>query len=113
VTINSNGDSVSSGNQAKWPTTMPSSIPEFKYGTISYSSSTDTADYKAWSAMFTNVSASDGAKYTAEVLAKGFVQTDTMTTNGITVTSYENGTYRLTLSLDSGSNGATVDVGLK
>ena len=113
VSVNSNGDSISSGSKAVWPVNMPSSVPKFTYGTISYSSSSDTADYKAWSAMFTDVTTDAGTKYANALTANGYAQTEVINNNDVSITTYENDTYRVSVTIDTSNKEATVSVGLK
>ena len=113
VSVNSNGDTISSGTKAVWPVNMPSSVPKFTYGTISYSSSSDTADYKAWSAMFTDITSDAGTKYATALTTNGYTQTEVINNNGVSITTYENDTYRVSVTIDDSNKEATVSVGLK
>lgn len=103
VSINSNGNSLSSGSQAKWPSTMPSSVPEFKYGTISYSSTTADDAYKGWSASFTGVEAPDLTAYGNQLTALGWAEIDRVESNIATNITYEKDEYRINLTYDPNS----------
>jgi len=101
VSINSNGDTAATGSKAVWPKTMPTDVPEYKAGTITYSSSSSDSSSKSWVADFSGASESSFTSYQAEIVAKAWSETDRMTSGQSTSVSYENTTYRLSVTFDS------------
>lgn len=110
VSINSGDDTIATGSKASWPTTMPSSVPEFSYGTIAYNSTTDNEDYKSWSVTYSAVSAGADSKYADDLTAKGWKKTDSVETSLMTNKTFELDGYRLNYTVDTSSAAATLTV---
>lgn len=113
VTMSNGDDTISTGDKAKWPSTMPSDVPEFKSGTIAYSSASASDDYKGWSVTYSDVTAANATSYFTALTGKGWAQTDSVESSLVTNKTFEKGTLQLNFTLDLSSNGATIAVGYK
>lgn len=113
VTVSNDGGTTSTGSNAKWPASMPSDVPEFKSGTISYSSASTTADYRGWNVTYSNVTAANSTAYFTTLTNAGWTQTDSVESSLVTNKTFEKGTLRLNFTLDPESNGATILVSYK
>lgn len=113
VTVKNGDGQISTGSKAEWPKTMPSSVPEFKYGTISYSTSTDTETYKGWSVTYSEVS--DGAtdKYSKNLTDKGWSLTDSVESSLIVNKTFEKDDLIIYFMTDPSSKSATVTAQVK
>lgn len=116
VDVSSNGDGVSisnengsigTGESAKWPADMPSSVPTFSYGKISMSTKVDNS----WSVIYESVEADAQSKYVAALKSKGWTENEEVIDMGETkMVSMANGEYKITLIFDSSSSGASITV---
>lgn len=113
VTINSNGSTLSTGSKSTWPATMPASVPEFTYGTISSSSTSSDVTYKSWSVTFESATTDAFTKYAAAVVAKGWSQTYSADGDGVSTRFYDTADYTMTFSVDTVNKTASVSVTAK
>jgi len=113
VDVNSNNGSVSVSNDsgtteigaAKWPTDMPSDIPELKTGKITFATSDKTN--KSYSVSSSEVTKAEFETYKSSVEAAGWTNTSTASF-GTDVLEYEKGTYNLSLVYDESSGGLSI-----
>lgn len=119
VDISSNGDgasvstkdgSIQTGDKAKWPSDMPSVVPEFKYGNATYSSKTDNANYLGWSVIFDAIQTDASTKYKADLTSKGWTISSTTESSAGDYLSATNGNYTISIVIDQSSKGATLSV---
>jgi hypothetical protein len=113
VTVSNDSGTTSTGSNAKWPTSMPSDVPEFKSGTIAYSSASTSDDYKGWNVTYSDVTVANATAYFTTLTGKGWAQTDSVESSLMTNKTFEKGTLRLNFTLDPSSNGATIVVSYK
>ena len=113
VTINSNGSTLSTGSKSSWPATMPTSVPEFKYGTISSSSTSNDSTYKAWSAGYTDITSDALTKYDTQLLANSWTQTYSADADTNSTRMYDSTSYSLSVIVDSAGKTATISVTAK
>lgn len=113
ATVNSNSGSVSSGSKAKWPTTMPTTVPEFTYGTITYSQNSAEESYKIWNVSYESVQSGAFEKYKAALLAKGWTEDSNMSFNDMESISLSNDIYQCMFSVNTTENTATITVSTK
>jgi len=110
VTISDDSGTTSSGSNAKWPATMPSDVPEFKSGTMSYSSASTTEGYEGWNVMYSGVTTANATAYFTTLTGKGWTQTDATDSSVVTNRIFEKGTYRLVFTLTPSTSDATITV---
>lgn len=113
ATVNSNSGSISSGSKAKWPTTMPATVPEFTYGTITYSQNSSDESYKSWNVIYESVVSGAFEKYKAALLAKGWVEDSNMSVNDMQSISLSNDIYQCTFSVNTTESTASLIVSTK
>lgn len=104
-----NGSTLSGGDKATWPDSVPSTVPKFKYGTL-YVASGDTTN-ESWTMMYQNVTDTSAAtKYLAELATSGWKQTQSYDGGSVVTRMLEQGNYLLTISVDSGAKTAQISV---
>lgn len=113
VTYKTEGGELSVGTKAKWPTDVPSSLPEFTFGTISGSSKTGETGNYIWTMGYEKVSTDAYTKYKDLLTSKGWTITSE--------TSYGNNqgliaqieTYEVTFSVYGDNAEASIMLGNK
>lgn len=93
----------------KWPSDMPSVVPEYKYGKIIMAGKT-TSSGNIWSVIFEQVSDGSVEKYKAELTAKGWTSSAETELDIANTLQMENGKYIVTLISDPSSKGANLSV---
>lgn len=93
----------------KWPSDMPSTVPEYKYGKITMAGKT-TSGGNTWSIIFEQVSDGSADKYKAELTAKGWTSSAETELGIANTLQMENGNYVLTLIADPSSKVANISV---
>lgn len=93
----------------KWPTDMPSIVPEYKYGKITMAGKTTTGG-TAWSVIFEQVSDGSEDKYKSELTAKGWTNSAETELGIANTLQMENDKYEITLISDPTSKGANLSV---
>ncbi|MFA5157945.1 MAG: hypothetical protein WC451_02025 [Patescibacteria group bacterium] len=109
VSISGDGESISVGENATWPSDMPSDVPKYSKGKITSSSKIDNENLKSWSVVVAETSQSDFTAYKASVVAAGW-KSDYESTSVIEIAQYTKGDYSLSAAYDASSSGATVTV---
>ena len=110
VSVSNGEGSAQIGESAKWPSDMPSSVPELTAGKIGLASS-DKAN-KSWAVTASNINQSDFDAYKAKILAAGWTSTGTVS-SGASYEEYENASYTLTLVFDSSASTLSISVTTK
>jgi len=111
VDYSNEDSSLSIGQSAQWPSDMPTSVPEFTYGTPIMSSKLSEG---SWSVLFEEVSADAQTKYTADLDAQGWVPEGESIDAGVAqIIQMTNGNYILSVAFDRTSKGATLTVSPK
>jgi hypothetical protein len=101
--------SVSTGSNAKWPTDMPSGVPEFKYGTVIYAASSNT-DYKSWSVSCDKVTDNAFTLYKKELTDKGWAESSTSTYGTVSTSGMSKDNLAINFSVDTSQKNATIIV---
>jgi hypothetical protein len=113
VTIKSDDGTTQFGSTDKWPSDMPSVVPEFKYGTLKYASKVDSADSKGWNVIYESVKSTATASYKNDLTSKGWTNLQDMLTGEWDTFSAENGEWVITVMVDNTQNQATLTVAQK
>lgn len=112
VNISNGEGSLSLGAAAKWPSDMPSNVPQFTYGSIVAASK--ISDQDGWMALYEKVSADAQTKYAADLAAKGWTKDNDSVNVGVAeITQLTDGKNILTVTYDTSSKGATITVSPK
>lgn len=109
VSISGDGESISIGENATWPSDMPSDVPKYSKGKITSSSKVDNENLKSWSVVIGETSQIDFTAYKASVVAAGW-KSDYESTSVIEIAQYTKGDYSLSAAYDASSSGATITV---
>ncbi|MCX6812055.1 MAG: hypothetical protein NTW79_00310 [Candidatus Berkelbacteria bacterium] len=112
ASISSNGSSSTIGDNATWPSTMPSSVPKYSDGKITMSTKTDNDSGKSWSVIIGETNVDQFNAYKVKILAIGW-RSVSETNFGAQIDSYENDSYDLSLTFDPSSNGVSIAVTAK
>lgn len=110
ATVSNGSGTTSVGSNVKWPSDMPSDVPELKTGTLTVSSSDKTS--KTWSVTASDVTKAEFDAYKALVDAAGWTNTSSASF-GADMLSYDKGAHELTLIYDSSSSGISIAVTTK
>jgi len=113
VTIKSEDGTTQFGSATEWPNDMPNVVPEFKYGTLKYASSVDTADSKGWNVIYESVKSTATASYKSDLTSKGWANVQDMLTGEWDTFSAENGEWVITVMVDNTQAQATITVAQK
>ncbi len=107
VSLETEEGTTSVGSKAEWPSDMPSSVPKYNEGSISYSSTT----IEGWNLMFEDIKSVSLTSYKSELEDSGWtiVSTSSSTQSGESIQA-ENDTYDLyIMAIDEGKS-ATLTV---
>jgi hypothetical protein len=92
----------------KWPSDIPTEVPEFTAGIIESSSKSKVDEKGGWSLLFSKVETGAYESYKQQLLAKGWSETSAITTNS-KIANMENDKYYLVFTVDeSDSTGSLV-----
>jgi len=108
VTSEDGSYSISSEND--WPADMPSSVPEFKYGTIGVSSTSSHSEGSGWSLYFEEVESDAYGSYTADLKNAGWSETGTVSSGEDKISNMENSSYYLIFTYNSSENSGSLVV---
>lgn len=97
-TWDSEDGSGSMGTVSEWPDSVPSVVPEFTYGDITYAISYDDASGTGWSMSFENVDADAFDSYTSDLEDAGWTITGTYSAEGTSTLIGENGSWSVSCS---------------
>lgn len=106
----------------EWPSTMPAVVPEFKNGTLSEALSAKPNDKDVWSIYYVDVADDAAQAYSRTLAAAGWSSTDVTSTDKgeedaplivMETINAENDQYYLTLTVDVGTQTATLGVSAK
>lgn len=109
VTISGNGESISVGENATWPSTMPSDVPKYSKGKITSSSKVDNENLKSWSVLVSETNQADFTAYKASLVSAGW-KSEYESTDILQISQYTKGDYSLSSAFDSSSGGVTLTV---
>lgn len=110
ATVSNGSGTTSVGTNTKWPSDMPSSVPELKTGTL-LSATSDKAN-KSWAITANEVTQAEFIAYKALIESGGWTST-TSSSSGVDLVSYEKGTYDLMLVYDTSESGISITVTTK
>jgi len=110
LNVTTKDGTISTGDKAKWPSDMPSAVPEFKYGTLSMS--TKVKD-DAWSVMYEKVNEDSLTKYEQDLAAKGWAKTDSANLGFADTLMMTNDNNGITVIYDPQSKGISLSVAPK
>jgi len=110
VTIKSDEGTYQYGETTEWPSDMPSVVPKFTYGNISYSSKYDTDGNTGWSIAFTDVDSDAADAYRSDLTAKGWTGEDSVSVDSLQTFTMENGQWEIYVMVDNSSNEASITV---
>ena len=107
VSVNTGDGSTSIGGNVKWPSDMPSDVPELKTGTLTISSTDKTN--KSWMVTASDITQSEFNDYKSLVEAAGWTSSSS-TSMGYDLLSYEKADHSITLLYDSSESGISITV---
>lgn len=99
--VQSGDDSFSISSENSWPDDMPSSVPEFTYGTIGVSSTSSSGDGSGWSLTFADVESNAYDKYASDLESAGWNETGTITSGDDKILNMESDSYYLIFTYNS------------
>jgi len=111
VKITNKNGSIATGKKAQWPKDMPEIVPEFKYGTIQSSSTTDVDDKKSWIVVFKDIPTDTPAKYKTELTDKGWVVVNEISLGPVYTIQSEKDDWEMFFTGDI--NGKTLSIVIK
>ncbi|HOX41193.1 MAG TPA: hypothetical protein PK263_03290 [bacterium] len=109
VSVKTEDGNFSTGSKTEWPSDLPSDVPKFSYGTLTYAS--NSAD--VWSIGAKDVKSSDSDKYVSSITGSGWTSSGDFSMSGTTITNYEKGSWLLTYTYESGNSNAQITVSKK
>jgi len=96
-------------SSAKWPSTMPSDVPEYKAGKITMTTSNTDSSGKGWFVTIGETNQSDYTAYKAKLEAAGWTNISS-TTVGAVLDQYEKSSYSMSMVFDGSSSGVSITV---
>ena len=110
ATLESEDGTTSVGSKAEWPSDMPSSVPKYSSGEITYSSTTA----ESWYLMYENINSADLTSYKSALEEAGWeiVTTSNSTNSGESIQA-ENSSYELYIMAFVEGKSATLTVSKK
>lgn len=94
-----------------WPTDMPSEVPQFKYGKITFSSKIGPDGNDGWTVTVEGVGNDALKKYKKDLEGKGWTaQAKSTDPESASILQYEKGDYQIMVSYDSNSKGVNLTV---
>ncbi len=106
--VDTKDGSLSVGENVKWPSSIPSDIPEFKAGKLAMAGSSITGG-TGWQVLANNVSKSDYEAYHLELKSKGWVDVGVMDV-GVGIVQMKKGTMDLILTFNPEENAISLVV---
>lgn len=111
VTVNGDGTSTTAGDNVKWPSDMPSTVPKYTAGKIALASKSKVENGDSWSVSIGNTTLSEYEAYKAEVTKAGWALEST-SSMGMSIDDYTKDSYNLDLIFISDESGGTVSITL-
>jgi len=105
------GDGNLEVGTSTWPSSMPSDVPKYSGGSISYSSAETTN--KLWSVGYSEIPAGAYDSYKSTLTAAGWTMANETDIGLVKTGSFEKGSWSLTFSVDAENSGATLSVSEK
>ena len=112
VSFSSEDGSFSVSGDKTWPTDMPSSVPEFKYGTVEASSKSSSDDGSGWTVSLVKVKAGAYDSYKQDLVGASWTESGTITSE-MKMANMENDEYYLTFTVDESDNTGSLIVTVK
>jgi len=101
--ISSDDGSFEISAGGKWPSDIPSDVPQFTAGAIEASSKSTAGEGGSWSISFTKVQADAYDSYRQALLSAGWNETGTVTTDS-KISNMENDKYYLIFTVNESDN---------
>jgi len=110
VTVSDNeGNTISTGTNAKWPSELSSDVPKYSGGEVYGSSKTATADGTIWTITIQKTSESDFTAYKTALQNSGWSSSST-TDFMVSFADYTKGEDRVTVTWDPSSSGVLISL---
>lgn len=110
VSVSNSEGTFSAGETTKWPSDMPSSVPQFKYGKITMAASTNT-DGKGWSVTLGEVEPGSLEKYANDLSSAGWTKGDVIGSGAdMSIITYTKDNYQVQAIYDASSKGVSIAV---
>ncbi|MDH4358488.1 MAG: hypothetical protein OEV37_00870 [Candidatus Berkelbacteria bacterium] len=113
VTYSGEGGSLEFSEGAKWPTDLPSDVPEFTYGTVKATAKTTSDGKGNWSITLENVQSGAYDKYVSDLKAAGWEEATTSTAEGVNYIDMSKGSYDLIFTYEENEKTASLLVSSK
>ncbi len=113
VTYSGEGGSLEISESSKWPTDLPSDVPEFTYGTVKATAKTTTNGKGNWSITLENVQSGAYDKYVSDLKAAGWQETTTSTGSGVNYIDMTKGSYDLIFTYEESEKTSSLLVSSK
>lgn len=110
ASVTTKDGTVTTGDQAKWPSDMPSSVPKLGSGTITYAAKSAGEGYTYWSVIYDKGTGADITKYKTSLTSTGWTIADEINTSYSISIRATSGKLEVAVSLDPSSGAVTMTV---
>jgi len=101
---------VTAGETTKWPSDMPSTVPQFKYGKIKMAVKSNTGGTNGWSVTYENVESDGLTKYKTDLTNAGWTVEETAEAGVVSLVTAKKDNLSLNAIYDPSSKGVSITV---